>query len=85
VFDLKPGEVSPVLESGAAFCRIEARFQGTHAAGRRPPEIEAAVHSDRMQLTPRNSADGSARSSILKYLNLPSQPRCSDRRGVGRT
>jgi len=48
-------------------------------------EIEAAVHSDRMQLDAAKLSGRISAQFDLKYLNLPSQPPLFDRRGVGRT
>ena len=74
VFDLKPGEVSPVLESGAAFVVLKLDSRGLMPLDAVRQEIEAAVHSDRMQLDAAKLSGRISAQFTLKYLNLPSQP-----------
>jgi len=74
VFDMKPGEISPVLDSAAAYAIVRLESKQSMPVGSVHKEIEAALMREHAQtevgrLSKRVTADFN-----LEYLGMPVQP-----------
>ena len=74
MFDLKEGEISPVLNLPAAFAIVKLVSRETKALDSVRRDIEAASLREHMQAELNRSTKGIKAEFNLEYLDLPSQP-----------
>jgi hypothetical protein len=74
VFDLKPGEVSPVLDSQGTLVilKLESKQSISMEAARQ--EIQSVLRLERMQQELRNATQSAKAQFNLRYLDTPSAP-----------
>jgi hypothetical protein len=74
VFDLKPGDVSQVLDSEGTFVilKLESKQSISMEAARQ--EIQSVLRRERTQQELRNATQNAKAQFNLKYLNIPSAP-----------
>jgi len=74
VFDLQPGEVTPVLESLGYLVVLKLVSKQSVAAAEAEPEIKALLRQDRMQQELESAKKTITAQFNLKYLDLTSEP-----------
>jgi hypothetical protein len=74
VFDMKPGEISPVLEAPAAFAIVKIESNDLTPLGAARREIEAVLRRDAVQNELSEAAKKIHAQFNLSYLDLTAQP-----------
>jgi len=74
VFDLKAGEVSPVLESGGALVILKLASKQSIPFESAGPEIKSILQRDRLQHELQSAANNVKAQFNLKYLDMPTAP-----------
>jgi hypothetical protein len=73
-FDLKPGEISTVLDLPAAFAFVKLESKEAAPIGSIHQEIEAALRQKRMEDEVGGLTKGIGAKFNLQYFGMPSQP-----------
>lgn len=74
VFDLKPGEVSPVLDSPGALVILKLQSKQSMPAEAAQPEIKSILKRERLQQELQNATKSVKAQFNLTYLDMPSAP-----------